>query len=270
MRLYMRYITTLLLILLPSLLQAAPALEGTWSTTSGVGVTEVGHSTYTGTNRILIATAVVENVTSRHADTVYLGNASEALPMTRVAIDSSTTVWGEMWYATEAQIATNQASGVDSIYFAWIGSASSEQIVVGVAVYSGIDQTELAVDSGGTFRGAGGTPNPLTFAMPLSVTSGDLVVGFYGDDNNAASMTWNNSFVEGYDVDNAGTELGSAAHKISSGGTETLSATYLTSGNRAVLVGATFQATVSLGHGINGQVGYERGPDPGDIKQLRC
>jgi hypothetical protein len=130
----------------------AIALEGSWSTAQGQPV-NIGHSTYTGSNRILVFTAMIENAGSRHADTVYLGNASEAMPMTRVAIDSAANHWTEMWYATDAQISTNQSSGVDSVYVVWTGSASSFNVVMGVAVYSGIDQTALAVDSGGTTRG---------------------------------------------------------------------------------------------------------------------
>ena len=209
----------ILIVLCSSPAFGAIALEGSFVTQNKVTarVDSMAIATTTGSDRLLVVLMASENGNAAFwlSGIDYGTRASPTALVFAARTTAAGAGFTEIWYAPDATIA---GAGEDSIYFTWDLSCNSCEVMATVAMWSGVDQTELVTDSAEDSRASGN--NDQIDSMTTDVNIGDLLIAvtMNGDAGNTHDWTKTNNWTEAYDI--SGTNMsGSGAHFIADNGT---------------------------------------------------
>ncbi len=207
--------------------QGEVAIVGSW--TSGLS-----HAVESGTNRVLLFTAHVENNGTISLNSVTYGDQ----PMTRI-IDfnqgSSYRAYTAAFILDEVGIA---AASNSSFSPSWSSSTTRTPGYSSVFL-TGVDQANMINDS----DGSGANSQASVSTAPLTTAAGDLVI-VAGTSGNTGSYAVNNGFTEAIELAMSSSD-GVVGYKSATGSNETPSVTQ-SNANRQAVIGFV----VSNGNGI--------------------
>ena len=238
------FIVTIIVLVSVCTSEAAVALEGSFKTIALALPDSIGIDTKTGSNRLLVVMASIENSNSPYglSDVIIGPRASGAsLVQAGKQKNSQDVAFCEIWYATESQIS---AMSVDSIYFTRTGSALSSSWAISISMWSGVDQTELVTDSAQDSKTGAGD---MIDSMLTDVAVNDLLIAVAQNGNGAVSHDWTltNAWTETYDA--IGSSMtGSGAYFIADATQDSVHVSPGGSG-RGVLLAMCFRAATAGG-----------------------
>jgi len=177
-------------------------------TTSKHLTTLSGYTVDTGSNRLLLMVASWEdnNATAATVSGITYGGISATRGPITLWYSASGRVFGlDVFYMKDADI----PSGSNTMTVSWAGTGppQTDETVLSICTFTGVDQTTPVTDSDSATAG-----NQLNITNSVTGMSGDMTVHFevYGR-GTGGSWTQNNSAVEGYDVISTG---GSSMHGV--------------------------------------------------------
>ena len=222
---------------------ATIALEGSFKTIVAALPDSIAIDTKTGSNRLLVVTVSIENSNAGYGlSDVIIGPRAGGVSLVQSGADHTNNVsYVEIWYATESQIAAMTA---DSLFFTRTGTAGSSSWVIGISMWSGVDQTELVTDSARDSRSSG--TGTLIDSMLTDVAVNDLLIGVL-QAGNFISHDWTtiNSWTEAYD--GIGVSMtGSAAYFIAPA-TQDSVVVVPSAASRSVMIAMCFRAAAAGG-----------------------
>jgi hypothetical protein len=190
--------------------------------------TGLTHTVGTGSDRLLVFVAGMENDTDRDLTAVSYGGQA----MTQANQQFICTTFcarNEVWYLNETGI---QAATGTTFVPTWGGTAGTFDVLYTAVTLDNVDQTTPI----GDISSNGGTGNPIQVAAALNVTVGDMVlVG--ATSGNAATYTPDTGYTEGTDQAGASSTTATAYLSIATAGTQQPSATFDAAVNRQTITG---------------------------------
>ena len=204
-------------------------LANSWTT----GLTHVAG---TGSNRLLVFVAGMENDTDRDLTAVSYGGqtmtqANEGVICTTICARN------EVWYLDDAGI---QAATGTTFVPTWGGTPSNFNEMYAAVTLHNVDQ----ITPIGNISSAGGTGNPIQVATALNVNIGNMVLTG-ATSGNAGSYTPDIGYIEGTDQAAASSTTATAYLSITTGGTQQPSATYDAAVNRQTITGTIINPTLN-------------------------
>jgi hypothetical protein len=202
--------------------------------------TNTTHTASAGSNRLLVVAFGMESVSNRTVTAATYGTRTLTQIGTAVAGGVSGASYDRvyLYYLKEADIAAASSS---TISVTWSGTVDDS--FISARMFANVDQT-TPIRASGSATTNNSTPNPIV-SSSITVADGDMAVAAVIC-GNAATYTWNNSFVEG--TDQAGsTAQQSAATRAISGSTTSVaaSATGANVNRQAIIVASLTAVSVT-------------------------